>query len=122
MWRRLPIAIPALLLLAGGCAPREAQILGSALAQGAPGSAAPVAAVRTARDGSPVVVSGRMVEKCPVAGCWFDVRDGSGAIRVDTKNAGFVVLDVPLNAPITVAGRIRSSGGEPQIEAAGVRY
>jgi hypothetical protein len=63
------------------------------------------------------VVAGEVVEKCPVAGCWFDLRDESGTIRVDTKNAGFVVLDVPLHTRMTVAGRVRTKGEEPQLEA-----
>ena len=118
MCYRLPLVISAFLLLAGGCAPREARTLGSPPS----GDPAPVSAARTARDGSPLVLAGEMVEKCPAAGCWFDMRDGSGTIRVDTKNAGFVVLDVPLHARVTVAGRIKTSGGEPTLEAAGIRY
>jgi uncharacterized protein YdeI (BOF family) len=69
-----------------------------------------------------VVVSGEMVEKCPVAGCWFQLRDSSGTIKVDTKNAGFVVLDVPLHSMVTVAGRVKRTEDETQIEASGVRY
>src|SRR5438874_5846422 len=42
---------------------------------------------------SQVVVSGTMIEKCPVAGCWFVLRDGTGQVRVDTKAAGFVVTE-----------------------------
>src|SRR5688572_6706028 len=118
MLYRLPLVISAVLLLAGGCAPREARVLGSAPS----GNPASISAARTARDGSSLVLAGEMVEKCPVAGCWFDMRDGSGTIRVDTKNAGFVVLDVPLHARITVAGRVKTSGGDPRLEAAGVRY
>jgi uncharacterized protein YdeI (BOF family) len=81
-----------------------------------------VSAARSAKEGADVVLTGAMVEKCPVAGCWFDLQDDSGTIRVDTKNAGFVVLDVPVHARVTVAGRIKSLGSEPQIEAVGVRY
>lgn len=82
----------------------------------------PIAGARKADSGASLVVAGEMVEKCPVAGCWFEVRDGSGTLRVDTKNAGFVVLDVPLHSRITVVGRMQRSGGEPQLEATGVRY
>ena len=118
MLRRLPLLVLGCLLLAGGCAPREARTLGAPPS----GEPAPVSAARAAREGTSLVVAGEMVEKCPVAGCWFDLRDGSGAIRVDTKSAGFVVLDVPLRARVTVAGRVKASGEEPQIEAAGLRY
>ncbi len=63
-----------------------------------------------------------MIEKCPVAGCWFVVQDGSGRIKVDTKNAGFVVVDVPLQVSLLIAGRVTTNGGERFIDATGVRY
>jgi len=63
-----------------------------------------------------------MIEKCPVAGCWFVVRDDSGKIKVDTKNAGFVVVDVPLQMPVLIAGRVATNGAERFIDATGVRY
>jgi len=45
-----------------------------------------------------VVLHGRMTQKCPVAGCWFMLHDETGTIKVDTKNAGFVVVDIPLQS------------------------
>jgi len=63
-----------------------------------------------------------MTQKCPVAGCWFMLRDDTGTIKVDTKNAGFVVVDVPLNASMTVAGRVATNGTERFIDATGLRY
>ena len=63
-----------------------------------------------------------MAKKCPVAGCWFMLQDKTGTIKVDTKNAGFVVVDVPLNTALTVAGRVVTNGNERLIEASGVRY
>jgi len=118
MFYRLPLKLSALLLLIGGCASPAARVLGSAPA----GEPATVTTARSAGDGATMVVAGEMVEKCPAAGCWFVVRDGSGTIRVDTKNAGFVVTDVPLHARVTVAGRVKAADGEPQIDAVGLRY
>src|SRR5678816_3825951 len=43
-----------------------------------------------------VTIQGTLIEKCPVAGCWFRLQDTTGIIKVDTKLAGFVVVDVPL--------------------------
>ena len=63
-----------------------------------------------------------MVEKCPVAGCWLKVQDQSGTIMVDTKLAGFVVVNVPLESKVTVAGKIVTEGDEVLIEASGLRY
>ncbi len=67
-------------------------------------------------------VAGEMIEKCPVAGCWFVLRDATGTIKVDTKSAGFVVLDVPLHARVRVAGRLVAEGSERVVEATGLRY
>jgi len=113
------LATAALLGLAlTGCAPEETRVLGATPA----GAPSPISTVHKAPAGKPVVIAGEIVEKCPVAGCWFSVRDGSGTVRVDTKNAGFVVLDVPLHTRVTVAGKMKRSGEEQQIEASGVRY
>jgi len=63
-----------------------------------------------------------MFEKCPVAGCWLRVRDETGTIKVDTKSAGFVVVDVPLNSKVTVMGKVINEGGEVSLEAEGLQY
>ncbi len=57
-----------------------------------------------------------------MAGCWFIIRDQTGTIKVDTKSAGFVVLDVPLQTTMTVEGRVARSGSDKMIEATGLRY
>ncbi len=69
-----------------------------------------------------LTVRGRMIEKCPVAGCWFRLDDETGIIKVDTKSAGFVVTDIPLNTLLTVGGKIGHEGQETIIEATGLRY
>ena len=86
------------------------------------GNVIPVSAVEKTAVESPVTLHGTLTQKCPVAGCWFMLQDESGTIKVDTRNAGFVVVDVPLNAALTVAGRVTTNGGERLIEASGVRY
>ena len=109
-----------------GCAPSQQTILGIAPANAAPVSIEVIAAIsgngaakgETARQ---VTVQGEMVEKCPVAGCWFKLRDKTGVIRVDTKAAGFVVSDVPLHTQMTVQGKI-VPGTESQVAATGLRY
>jgi hypothetical protein len=63
-----------------------------------------------------------MIEKCPVAGCWFVLRDATGTVKVDTKSAGFVVVDVPLNKEMIVAGIVRTNGSGLLLEATGLRY
>ena len=69
-----------------------------------------------------VTLHGTMVEKCPVAGCWFRLRDDTGTIKVDTKSAGFVVVNVPLRSTVTVMGKPVREGNDLIVEAAGLRY
>ena len=91
------------------------------------GAVVPASAIATVQDlaarkaSTPVVVEGEMIEKCPVAGCWFVLKDKTGVVRVDTKGAGFVVTDVPVHARLTVAGTV-TPGTQPGIAATGVRY
>ena len=107
-----------LVAVLGGCVDHEAKTLGLAFE----GTAVPIATARQTQTDAQVVLRGTMTEKCPVAGCWFILRDGSGTIKVDTKNAGFVVVDVPLNTSLAVAGRMLTNGTGRVIEATGVRY
>ncbi|HEY5914789.1 MAG TPA: hypothetical protein VJA21_29715 [Verrucomicrobiae bacterium] len=112
-----------LVLLAGlvlvlGCRQQPGTTLGKAPA----GQVRTILAIRAGDTPPQVTLTGTMVEKCPVAGCWFRLRDDTGTIKVDTKSAGFVVAEVPLETKMTVAGRIVESEGEVIIEAIGVRY
>jgi hypothetical protein len=63
-----------------------------------------------------------MVEKCPVAGCWFRLRDDTGIIKVDTKSAGFAVVKVPLETRVTITGTVITESDEVFIAATGLRY
>jgi uncharacterized protein YdeI (BOF family) len=81
-----------------------------------------VAAARQQNAQTPVVVRGTMTEKCPVAGCWFMLRDETGFIKVDTKNAGFVVINVPIKTKLLVSGHVTTNGSERLLDASGVRY
>ena len=57
-----------------------------------------------------------------MAGCWFSIRDNTGTIKIDTKAAGFVVLDVPLGTVVTVSGKVARDGQDRLVEATGLRY
>ena len=107
-----------LVFISSGCFDHKEKTLGSSI----DGTSISIVAAERFTSNLPVVLNGTMIKKCPVAGCWFMLRDQTGIIKVDTKNAGFVVVDVPLNAQITIAGRIASNGTERLIEATGVRY
>jgi uncharacterized protein YdeI (BOF family) len=106
------------LLLAGGCGRHAGTVLGRA-PKGQPRT---VLAVKAGDTPPQVTLQGVLIEKCPVAGCWFRLRDRTGVIKVDTKNAGFVVVDVPLETSVTVAGRVVPEGNEMALEATGLRY
>jgi len=92
-------------------------------AMGAPLASASLITVKeiTAAKGKTVLVKGTMIEKCPVAGCWFKLQDKSGIVKIDTKAAGFVVTEIPLNTEITVSGKVED-GASPSVLATGIRY
>ena len=115
--RSLPlILVPVVLIALAGCVQQPAQILGNGSAFGA------VTSIRDLKSSAaPVTIQGTMIEKCPVAGCWFKVQDPTGVLKVDTKTAGFVVVDVPVGSRVTVSGRLQAAP-ERQISALGVRY
>ena len=106
------------LLLTVGCQRQRGTVLGKP-PKGEPFS---TLAVRAGNTPPQVTLSGVMIEKCPVAGCWFRLRDGAGVIKVDTKSARFVVVKVPLESKVTVAGKVIAEGDEVVIEATGIRY
>lgn len=106
------------LLLAGGCGKPQGTVLGKAPT----GKRDSVLSVKAGTTPPQVILSGVMIEKCPTAGCWFRLWDGTGVIKVDTKAAGFVVVNVPLETKVIVAGKVSADGDDVQIEATGVRY
>ena len=117
---RLLPAVAASALLLAGCGSRQETVLGTAPDMTRLSN---VSSLNAATSTKPVTLQGRMIEKCPVAGCWFRLQDQSGIIKVDTKEAGFVVTDVPLNTRITVSGTARQeTGGQSQVAATGIRY
>ena len=106
----------AAMALLTGCAPTMT-VMGRS-----PGpTSVPVTAVRDLKTASTnTVIAGKMIEKCPVAGCWFMLRDKTGVIKVDLKTAGFVVTNVPVGAQIQAVGRLKTVG-ERRFEATGIR-
>jgi len=101
-----------------GCHRPQGTVLGKAPS----GEPTTVLAVRAGDTPPQVTLSGVMVEKCPIAGCWLRLQDSTGTIKVDTKSAGFVVVNVPLETKITISGRIVNEGDEVLVEASGLRY
>jgi uncharacterized protein YdeI (BOF family) len=106
------------LLLPTACHKSSATILGKP-PRGTPRT---ILSVRAGDTPPQVTISGVMIEKCPVAGCWFRLRDATGIIKVDTRLAGFVVVDIPLQSQVTVAGKVVAEGSDVLLAATGLRY
>ncbi len=107
------------LLVAGaGCGKSTPKTLGRTPAS----EAHNILSIRAGTTPPQINVTGVMIEKCPAAGCWFRLRDSTGVIKVNTKSAGFVVVDVPLETKMTVTGKVIGEGGEAEIEATGLKY
>ena len=105
-------------IASAGCGGHSEKVLG------APPEASPTATVKEISSvgaHKSVTLRGEMTEKCPVAGCWFMLKDKTGIVRVDTKSSGFVVSDVPLHSTLTVTGAV-TAGSSPGLAATGVRY
>jgi len=105
------------LLLTAGCGVRQQNHLGAAV------DAMHLATVKgMERASGTVTLRGTMVEKCPVAACWFRLKDATGVAKVDVKAANFTVTDVPLGATVTVTGKPEAKGDEPYLAATGLTY
>ncbi len=112
------LAVLLCLGLVCGCGAKNDRVLGKA-PQGGPRK---VCLVLGGEAPAQVVMRGTMIEKCPVAGCWFRLQDPSGTIKVDTKAAGFVVSRIPVGATVTVGGKPGWDGSETVLKATGVSY
>ena len=114
---RHALLVGAASLLLCSCGSGKGRVLGRAPS----GSASHILAVRAGDTPSEVTLHGVMIEKCPAAGCWFYLQDDTGVMKVDTKAAGFVVVDVPLKTEMTVRGKIVNDADEVSIAATGLR-
>jgi uncharacterized protein YdeI (BOF family) len=114
---RQKICIALLALSTAGCGP-SGKMLGKFSKE--PNST--VLAINAGDAPPRITLKGEMVEKCPQAGCWFRLSDGTGVIKVDTKGARFVVTEVPLNTTVTVVGKLVHDENEPRLEASGLLY
>lgn len=114
----LSVIVLPLYIIVVGCGQKTEQTMG---ARPATEKIVAVKELAAAPKSQKVTVQGAMIEKCPVAGCWFVLRDKTGVVRVDTKAAGFVVTEIPLNTPLTVSGTV-TAGSQPGLAASGLSY
>lgn len=115
--RSFCVSLAGLLLICAACGAS-----GKVKGRNPKGKEKTVLAIRAGDAGKNIVLTGTITEKCPTAGCWFWLTDATGAIRVDTKNAKFVVTDIPLNHKVTVGGDVTDLDGEAIVQATGIRY
>jgi hypothetical protein len=122
------ILIFGLLIVALGWAGWSLKAASSGAALGHPPQTAPAATIAAVRRnpqafaGKTICLTGRMTERCPTAGCWFDLDDGTGSLRVDAGAGGFSVSGLPMGARLKAFGRVEAEPGEdPQLVAVGVR-
>lgn len=112
------ICILGVVALLGACGKPQGKVLGKA-PRGEPQT---ILAVRDGITPPDVTLRGKIIEKCPTAGCWFYLADRTGAIKVDTKIAGFVITKITLQTEVTVSGKIVHEGNEPVLQATGLRH
>jgi uncharacterized protein YdeI (BOF family) len=110
--------LAALLLLGSACQKEKGKVLGKAPS----GDVHPILAVRDGVTPPNVTLRGSIIEKCPTAGCWFQLQDRTGVLKVDTKPSGFVVTDIPLETEVTVSGKLVYEGDSVTLYASGLRY
>jgi uncharacterized protein YdeI (BOF family) len=95
---------------------------GTVLGKAPKGEVRNILALRAGDTPARVTLQGIITDKCPVAGCWFYLQDDTGVIKVDTKAAGFVVVNVPLQTLVTVSGQVVTQSDDVSLQATGLRY
>jgi hypothetical protein len=126
---RRALVIACLLLLAAGWMTWSLRAASSSRELGHPPDSAPPTTIAAIHRDAPafvgkmVSVTGWMTQRCPTAGCWFYLNDGTGDLRVDAQPGGFTVMGLPMGARLTVFGTVvREPGEDPQFAAVGVRW
>ena len=109
----------AVCVLTTGCGQSQAKTMGI---QPASQTTVTVAQLAKSSKAQKVTLHGEMIEKCPVAGCWFVLRDKTGTVRVDTKAAGFVVSEIPVHTSMTVSGTVTTDSSQRGLAATGLSY
>ena len=91
------------LLMLGGCSVTAGHLLGKPKA-----------------DTDKTAISGKVVEVCPTAGCWFRIKTDKGIVRIELKNAGFVATGIPIGTDVQAWGTTNTKTGD--LEANGLSY
>ena len=63
-------------------------------------------------DTDKTAISGKVVEVCPTAGCWFRIKTDKGIVRIELKNAGFVATGIPVVTDVLARGTTNAKTGD----------
>ena len=107
------------LVFLAGCRVPESLLLGVAPLE-TPQST--VRAMLTEKHTAPLRLQGTIVEKCPVSGCWFRLKDDSGTVLVDLKPAGLTAAEIPVGTKVMAVGTVQREGDVLRLRATGIRY
>lgn len=69
-------------------------------------------------EGKTVKVEGKIITECPT-GCWFDLKDETGAIYIDINDSGFAIPQKTGHRAIA-EGKVKTKNGKVQIMGKGV--
>jgi len=64
-------------------------------------------------EGKTVKIEGKIITECPT-GCWFDLKDKTGAIYVDINDSGFAIPQ-KTGHKATAEGKVKTKNGKIQI-------
>ena len=106
-------------ILSGGCTTKQSMMHSDNVGKN---NIITLATVQKMKPSTSVVAQGTMVEKCPVAGCWFMLHDKTGIIKVDLKATKQNVVNIPLNSAVTVHGKVAQNGSQKMIQAVSATF
>jgi uncharacterized protein YdeI (BOF family) len=69
-------------------------------------------------EGKKVVLEGKIVEECP-SGCWFNVDDGTGKVKVDLAPASLAIPQ-KVNSEVKLIGTVKNEAGTPVVYGSGL--
>lgn len=89
----------------------------SASTQPAP-SLTPIGDLKAEQEGTEVAIEGVITKECPHTGCWANVKDETGEIRIDTNAGGFTLPLHREGSKVKVVGKVKvRENGDLQVDA-----
>jgi len=77
-----------------------------------------IADLDASRVGQQVAIEGTIDQECPHSGCWAVIKDGTGTIRIDTKQGGFALPLHREGSHVRIIGQVtQTDAGDLEISA-----